>query len=265
MDSKILKEYINNDQLLIDELAVSNLSESVIDYPYSQPLRLLYLVALKRVNSPIFISELKKAALFIADRKLLYHLLEEVSTPKVSELADTSTIVSVDTTNDETLAIEESEPDKTTDLIDAFLATLPEDEVYNNGLELSSDYTGYLLEEGETSSNHMLEGQDLIDEFIRSQSDRIDKKLQHRVEEFHPVESVEDESLKDDIPVKQESESEDEGFFTETLSRIYVKQQRYDKALEILKKLSLKYPNKNAYFADQIRFLEKLIINDKSK
>jgi len=27
----------------------------------------------------------------------------------------------------------------------------------------------------------------------------------------------------------------------------------------------LKYPEKNAYFADQIRFLEKLIINTKSK
>jgi len=49
------------------------------------------------------------------------------------------------------------------------------------------------------------------------------------------------------------------------LAKIYVKQQRYSKALEIIKKLSLKYPKKNAYFADQIRFLEKLIINAKSK
>ena len=39
----------------------------------------------------------------------------------------------------------------------------------------------------------------------------------------------------------------------------------YDKALEIIKKLNLKYPKKNTYFADQIRFLEKLIINAKSK
>ncbi|MDY5978814.1 MAG: tetratricopeptide repeat protein, partial [Phocaeicola plebeius] len=34
---------------------------------------------------------------------------------------------------------------------------------------------------------------------------------------------------------------------------------------EIIKKLNLKYPKKNTYFADQIRFLEKLIINAKSK
>jgi len=58
---------------------------------------------------------------------------------------------------------------------------------------------------------------------------------------------------------------DDESYFTETLAKIYVKQQRYSKALEIIRRLNLKYPKKNAYFADQIRFLEKLIINAKSK
>lgn len=55
----------------------------------------------------------------------------------------------------------------------------------------------------------------------------------------------------------------DKSYFTETLARIYVKQKRYDKALQIIKNLSLKYPEKNVYFADQMRFLEKLIINTK--
>ena len=58
---------------------------------------------------------------------------------------------------------------------------------------------------------------------------------------------------------------DDESYFTETLAKIYVKQQRYSKAIEIIRRLNLKYPKKNAYFADQIRFLEKLIINAKSK
>ena len=35
--------------------------------------------------------------------------------------------------------------------------------------------------------------------------------------------------------------------------------------LKLIKKLSLNYTKKNAYFADQIRFLEKLIINANSK
>ena len=54
-----------------------------------------------------------------------------------------------------------------------------------------------------------------------------------------------------------------EPLFTESLAKIYIRQRRYAKALEIIRKLSLNNPEKNAYFADQIRFLEKLIINVK--
>ena len=53
--------------------------------------------------------------------------------------------------------------------------------------------------------------------------------------------------------------------FTEALARIYIKQGKYDRAIEIIRRLSLKYPKKNRYFADQIRFLEKLIINNNNK
>ena len=60
-------------------------------------------------------------------------------------------------------------------------------------------------------------------------------------------------------------EHEEDGYFTETLAKIYIKQQRYTKALEIIRRLSLKYPKKNAYFADQIRFLEKLVQNSNDK
>ena len=68
------------------------------------------------------------------------------------------------------------------------------------------------------------------------------------------------------IAEENEKDSEndiEESYFTETLARIYIKQGRYSKALEIIQRLSLNYPKKNAYFADQIRFLEKLIANSK--
>ena len=61
-----------------------------------------------------------------------------------------------------------------------------------------------------------------------------------------------------------DEEDIDEACFTETLARIYIKQERYEKALEIIRKLSLKYPKKSTYFADQIRTLEQLIINTKT-
>ncbi len=57
---------------------------------------------------------------------------------------------------------------------------------------------------------------------------------------------------------------ENESLFSESLAKIYIQQRRYAKALEIIRKLSLNNPEKNIYFADQIRFLEKLIINVKN-
>ena len=59
--------------------------------------------------------------------------------------------------------------------------------------------------------------------------------------------------------------NEEDGYFTETLARIYIKQGNYSRALEIIRQLSLHNPKKNTYFADQIRFLEKLIINSNKK
>ena len=64
--------------------------------------------------------------------------------------------------------------------------------------------------------------------------------------------------------VPKATTEENESFFSESLAKIYIKQRRYAKALEIIRKLNLNNPEKNIYFADQIRFLEKLIINVKN-
>ena len=58
---------------------------------------------------------------------------------------------------------------------------------------------------------------------------------------------------------------DDDTFLTETLAQVYIKQKKYEQALTIIKRLSLNFPNKSIYFADQIRFLEYLIFNEKNK
>ncbi|PKP40260.1 MAG: hypothetical protein CVT96_09680, partial [Bacteroidetes bacterium HGW-Bacteroidetes-13] len=45
---------------------------------------------------------------------------------------------------------------------------------------------------------------------------------------------------------------------TETLAKVYVAQKKYKKAIRAYKILSLKYPEKSGFFADQIRALTQL-------
>jgi hypothetical protein len=53
-------------------------------------------------------------------------------------------------------------------------------------------------------------------------------------------------------------EDESDTLMTETLARIYLEQKNYDKAIQSYKILSLKYPEKSSFFADQIKAVEEL-------
>lgn len=55
----------------------------------------------------------------------------------------------------------------------------------------------------------------------------------------------------------------EETALSESFARILIKNRNYEKALEIITELSLNNPEKSVYFADQIRFLRKLIFNER--
>ncbi|MDE6628634.1 MAG: hypothetical protein K2K36_04615 [Muribaculaceae bacterium] len=54
----------------------------------------------------------------------------------------------------------------------------------------------------------------------------------------------------------------DNSLLSESLAKIFIKSRRYERAYEILANLSLAFPEKSAYFADQMRFLRKLMLNE---
>ncbi len=243
------------DPKLLGSESLYEIRNQLARYPYSQTLRILLLKNLYLLHDISFGEELRKAALFISDRRLLFSFLERENY--------TLEVLKKEEEHDDG----EESLDRTLCLIDAFLKEYPaEEQKVEVDFDYASDYTSYLSQnepDFELSETPKLKGHELIDEFIES-----DAATLLGVNEGIPEvgNTVEEETKPEEVsePVVLEDE-EDDSFFTETLAKIYVKQQRYEKALLIIKKLSLKYPNKNAYFADQIRFLEKLIINSKSK
>ena len=270
-----LQQWIQHPETLNKD-TLYELRTLVARYPYFQSLRLLYLKNLYLLHDITFGAELRKAVLYVADRRVLFYLIE----------GDTYTLKSGKSPLLSSKVLEdEPSVDRTLSLIDAFLATVPEEHsVQTGGLDYTMDYTAYLMQEDEPSAaggeeeeneTPKLRGHELIDGFIR-QSENSTVTVHEKplpVEEpatengDSATEDNEPDTGKNEIPTPAESGEDDldDSCFTETLAKIYVKQHRYDKALEIIKKLSLNYPKKNAYFADQIRFLEKLIINAKSK
>ena len=222
-------EYLDRDTLY-------ELRSTLALYPYYQTARLLML-----------------AAIYITDRRVLFNMIEAGH-----YRLRTSTVTKVPAA-----APQESTASRTATLIDNFLDSIPkEDEGQSRGkrkptpADAAVDYVAYLLEtEGDKAEETVpeMKGQNLIDTFINADKGRI---VLNEGPLLTPQTEKTDESA---------AEPTDEEYFTETLARIYIKQGRYSKALEIIQRLSLQFPKKNAYFADQIRFLEKLIINSNKK
>ena len=240
MNATALHQYIRQP----DALSASSLEEikqALAAYPYFQTLKLLYLKNLYLLQHPDFAKELERLAVGVADRRVLYYLL------KGKEWAHES---------EETKEEPAPSAGHAFDLIDAFLASdksmgegkgtdealIPEPLAASDYLHWSEAQPQEPAPESAPREEVKLKHQDLIDSFIEQGG------------EHHPNLSLEDRAQEPEEPEKEPEAEEhvsiqslDDTYFTETLARIYIKQKRYDKALQIIRNL----------------FLEKLIINTK--
>jgi hypothetical protein len=199
--------------------------------------RLLMLKNLYLLHDIDFGKEMRKAAIHLKSRWPIFELMAGYGTTPITDDAPADIPV-----------------DRTMALIDAFLETIPTDHLSLEAEGAAAvDYASAYLKERteENPSVPELRGQQLIDDFLAGDNEKISLNL-----------SAPAESEKEEQPDNSGTET---SFFTETLANIYIKQGKYSKALEIIKRLYLEFPNKNRYFADQIRFLEIIIKHTKKE
>ena len=252
----------------IDEDAVSYLLALTQEHPYFHVARILLLQALYKMHAPAYDETLRRTAILVPGREAIFRLTEE---PHYTHAEERKRY-------DET---SETSASRTVSLIDNFLEAQTPATPVSHPIDAAQDYIGYLLQrESQEGRNRQealpMNGGGVVEDFLENISDsrRIvldDSKDAEDQPENEPGRTAPDEATgqpdKSEEPqtAKTPKKDADNEILTEIMAGIYIKQGKYENAVKIIRQLSLKYPKKNRYFADQIRFLEKLIINNKHK
>lgn len=214
-------------------------------YPFYHSARLLYIANLYELHDPTLSDQLTKASLLVPDRTVLFNMIEgqnyQLEKNKSTE---------VETENDD---------NRTISLIDDFLSNIKEDADQDENkphsvptiADLTNDYAAFLqmqddMNPGEQDNSGQ---QDIIDSFINANQGKQRFELNDNQDE--------------PIGPQQKNEEEFEDVFNENIVNIYIKQGRYQQALEILKSICLNNPEKSANFASQMRLLQIVVNNNK--
>lgn len=232
----------------INESHLSDLITLSTRYPYSASLHVMILLGLYKTQDLRFASELQRRSLYIPDLAKLFLILKGDS--KASFQSRTME-------GERTI-------DGAFDIIDTFLAEHPDDsfsdiehlispQTNEDKPTVTDDYLSWIENNAPSIPSPSSAQEDtmtLISDFLNKGTEA--EHLSPR-QEKDPVSEAPNKTIMASPP--------EEELLTETLARIYIKQGKYDNALRIIKSLNLNNPKKSSYFAEQIDFLEKLILN----
>ena len=194
------------DPTSINKEGITQLNEIIKEFPYFHTGQLLLCKGLHNIDSIRFKTQLRKAASYAANRKVLFQLINKQQNKKTKK----------------TIHINNE---------------LIKDEYHS-----FIDWLSIIKTEKIDRSKNMKSNQ-IIDIFIKNQPNLSRNNKQ----EFFKSTDIGKKSI-----------IENKDLITETLAKVYTKQQHFDKAISVYQKLSLKYPQKSSYFADQIKLITKL-------
>ncbi len=258
-----LIDYIRRPDIIDDE-AISQLQTLIQEHPYFHVARILLLQALYKKHDPAYDETLRRTAVLVPCREAVFRLTEEPHYTHAEEHKRYDDAA-------------DSSASRTVSLIDNFLEAQTPVASAAHPIDAAQDYIGYLLqrESQQGMQKHEplpMNGGGVVEDFLENGSGRIVlKETKADLPENETEGTAHDDNSKTEQEehrssesIKAQNDSENE-ILTEIMAGIYIKQGKYENAVKIIRQLSLKYPKKNRYFADQIRFLEKLIINNKHK
>jgi hypothetical protein len=236
-------------QIPFDKATLSQLSSVLEEYPYFQTAHILYTLNLQANKDTNTLSEIRKTACYAGNRRKFFYLIEK----------DFLSLLLAQTGNKK----EKEQPFSdinSFDLIDIFLEkkgqhiTSKRPVIHPDKQLPLTDYMAYAFSDEHSNQKPAVpfENQEIIDSFIAKGETSKPRRAEEK-----------DEESNREILIPKVDNEDGTNFFSITLAKIYLKQKKYDRALEIIRKLSLVYPEKSIYFADQIRFLERLVIHKK--
>jgi len=253
-----LIQYIEKPGLL-KEQTIGDLKEIVEEFPYFQTAQLLYTYNLCVRDNFRYEAYLKTCSIYATDRSVLYRLLHpqsKLSPPvsiqnQVDSMAEDSSIL-LEFSDEKQIAEMEDQPllvveSNEEDIIDFDLLSFEQpDDLFQLDEPESAPVITSSGSIAEASTPKTEKKVDLIEQFIK-----VNPTIQPRTEALT--------AQNEHFELKEEEETENDEFITETLSRIYLKQGHYQKAIDSFKRLSLKFPEKSVYFAQQIEEIKKLL------
>lgn len=253
------------------------LCDLVERYPFYHAARMLLLRLLYQQRDPQFNEELRKAALYLPSRAKIYQEIERDSMRPSPEKEKSFTGATHARKSKSPVEIAHK-GSRTEELLGTFLDQTPPvlwDSKSGRPVDATTDYMGYLayqetMEQQVAPAVEEVKAKDVENETPTDGSenltspDRIGLFIQNQGDKRIKLSDKQDSELRKPTLPDNDSGAQ-QSTFTETMARIYIKQGKFERAIEIIRRLSLKYPKKNRYFADQIRFLEKLIINNQAK
>ena len=203
------------------------LEELIEKYPNFHLIKAYYLKAVQKLKPENFDKTLSYTSISTYEREILYEFIETPFNNKSTNLNSQNREDVFDKQKNQ--KDDEENPDIERS------GKVPEVLTF-------SDWVTYLKKHPEQKKNSNIDDKfHLINSFLSNKEKKIDPQIHYKGEDLSEKSWIATDEL-----------------MTETLAKVFVKQKKYDKALEAYQILGLKYPEKNSFFALRIKEIKKL-------